>query len=91
MKTQGGFVKWIIVIIIALIVLGYYGIDVRKAAGSPMAKANIAYAKDIAGSTWNNYLKGSAEYGMKLVKDSAWPFIKAHCYPQLVCDVIGGK
>ncbi len=46
LKTNQGLIKWIVIIIIALLILGYYGVDVRKI---------ILY-------TWNTYLKSIVAY-----------------------------
>ena len=61
-KRQGGFVKMVILIIIALIILGYMGFDIRKAVESPVAKSNIEYTKEVVVYTWNTYLKGPIKY-----------------------------
>lgn len=62
MKTQKGFIKWILIIIIALIVLGYFGIDVREVIESPATQNNLNYAERIVSNVWHNYLKEPATY-----------------------------
>lgn len=47
-NNQQGFLKIIIIIVIALVVLGYYNVDVRKVVNSPMVRENLAYGKDMA-------------------------------------------
>ena len=71
MQTNKGFIKWIIIIVIALIALGYYGFDVRKAIDTPTTQKNLNYAKDIALDIWNSYLKESAIYIWKHVFDTS--------------------
>ena len=62
MNKDKGFVKLIIIIVIALIVLGYFGFDIKKAIESPVARTNIEYAKDATVYVWNKYLKGPVTY-----------------------------
>ncbi len=50
-------IKWIIISVIALVVLGALGFDVRKAIESPVARSNIEYAKDAVVYIWTTYLK----------------------------------
>jgi len=57
MKTNQGFIKWIIIIVIALIILSYYGFDVREAIESPTTQKNFNYVQQIVWNVWNNYLK----------------------------------
>ncbi|MES3031237.1 MAG: hypothetical protein V4697_02385 [Patescibacteria group bacterium] len=62
MNKEQGFIKLIIMIVVALIVLGYFGFDIKKAIESPVARTNIEYAKDATVYVWNKYLKGPATY-----------------------------
>ncbi len=57
-KTDQGFIKWIIIIIIALIILGYYGFDLRKAIEAPATQSNLTYVQQIVSNIWHNYLEG---------------------------------
>ncbi len=57
MKKDRGFIKWIIIIVIALIILGYYGFDVRHAVESPTTQDNLNYFKDLLIKLWENILK----------------------------------
>ncbi len=62
MKTNQGFIKWVVIIVIALIILGYYGFDLRKAIESPTNQNNFSYIQSVTYNVWNNYLKGPATY-----------------------------
>lgn len=55
-------IKWIIVLIIALIILGYFGFDIRKAVEAPVSQSNIEYIKNATIYVWNKYLEGPAKY-----------------------------
>lgn len=54
---SSGFVKTIIIIIIALIILGYFGYNVQDIVNSPTVQKNLNYAWDIVQYVWQNYLK----------------------------------
>src|SRR3989344_6917163 len=55
-KQQGGFIQLIIVLIIALIVLGYFGFNVQQIIQSPSVSGNLGYAWGLAMNLWSNYL-----------------------------------
>jgi hypothetical protein len=86
-KTNGGFIKWVIIIVIALIILGYYGFDVREAIESPTTQSNLIYAKQVVSNIWHNYLRVPTLY----IWSQIFEFIKAHCYPQFLCYIVGAK
>lgn len=54
---SSGFIKTIVVIVIALIILGYFGYNVQDIVNSPMVQKNLNYAWDLVQHVWNNYLK----------------------------------
>lgn len=55
-------IKWIIIIIIGLVILGYLGIDVKQAVQSPTSQSNIGYVKDVVVYVWTKYLETPAKY-----------------------------
>ena len=61
MKNKG-LVKMIIVIVIALIVLGYFGFDVKGIMGSDKVQGNLGYVWDFIKTFWNNYLAAPVIY-----------------------------
>ncbi len=62
MKTNQGLIKTILIIIIAIIILGYFGFDIRSAIESPTTKDNFNYVQKIVWQVWNNYLKDIVMY-----------------------------
>ena len=72
MNYTKGFIRLVIIIIIALIVLGYYGIDVKKAIQAPTTKSNLSYAEQIVSNVWHNYLEKPAKYLWKVFIDIVW-------------------
>jgi len=57
MKKNQGFIKWIILIVVALIILGYFGIDVKQVVESPTTQSNLNYLEQVASWLWHNILK----------------------------------
>ncbi|MDD5164984.1 MAG: hypothetical protein PHG25_00370 [Candidatus Pacebacteria bacterium] len=62
MTTNRGFIKWIIIIVIALLVLSYYGFSLRTLVDSPVTQDNIHYVATSTVSVWDKYLKNPATY-----------------------------
>lgn len=59
---RGGIVRTVLLIIVALIILGYFGFNLRDILKSPTVHDNLIYAKELTVTGWNKYLKGPAEY-----------------------------
>lgn len=72
MNTQQGFVKWVIIIIVALIVLGYFGFDIKKAIEAPTTQSNLTYVQKIVSNVWHNYLKKPAGYLWDIFVEYIW-------------------
>lgn len=53
MKTQQGFIKWILLLVVAVVILSYYGFDIQKAIESPTTQSNFNYLQKIAWNVWN--------------------------------------
>lgn len=51
-----GLIKAIILIIIALIILGWFGFDVQSIIESDRVQKNLHYVWGIVVSVWDNYL-----------------------------------
>ncbi len=61
-NKQNGFIKLIILIIIAIIVLSYFGFDLRSIIESPGTQDNLHYVWGGVITVWDNYLAGPAYY-----------------------------
>jgi hypothetical protein len=59
MKKRG-IINTIVLIVVALIILGYYKIDIRDIIQSPLAESNLNYARNV--TVWGI--------------DQAWKFIE---------------
>ncbi len=51
-----GLIKWIVIILIAVIVLSYFGFDLRAIIESDATQSNLEYPWGIGVLIWNNYL-----------------------------------
>lgn len=52
----------ILIILIGLLILGYFKIDLRSVAESPTSQSNFSYIKGLVVTVWTNYLAGPASY-----------------------------
>lgn len=55
-------IKWIVMAVIGLIILGYLGFDIRKAIDAPVTQTNLEYAKEAVSFVWTKYLSKPAVY-----------------------------
>ena len=60
--TNGGLIKTIVIIIVALLILSYFGFNLRNLANSPTTQDNFSYVWNAVSGVWNNYLKAPAIY-----------------------------
>jgi hypothetical protein len=72
MKNNQGLIKLLILLLIALIVLGYYGISVRQAVQNPTTQDNISYIWNGIVAVWNDYLKAPAGYLWNIFVNDIW-------------------
>jgi hypothetical protein len=55
-------IKWIIIALIAIIVLSFFGYDLKAIIESPLAQKNLNYAQSGVDYVWEGYLKGPITY-----------------------------
>jgi hypothetical protein len=72
MKSNRGLIKLLILILIALIVLGYYGFSVRQAVQNPTTQDNISYIWTGTVAVWNDYFKASATFLWNIFVNDIW-------------------
>ncbi|OHA26331.1 MAG: hypothetical protein A3C06_04805 [Candidatus Taylorbacteria bacterium RIFCSPHIGHO2_02_FULL_46_13] len=53
---QRGFVKTIILILIALIALSYFGIDLEQATKGPLFVKNVSFTWHVIEKVWTDYI-----------------------------------
>lgn len=56
-NKQRGIVRTIIIIVIALLVISYFGINLRQVATSPTSESNFSYVWGGVVYVWDNYLE----------------------------------
>lgn len=61
-NQKSGFIKLVIVIVIALIVLGYFGFNVSEILQSPSVSNNLNYVWGLAVTVWDRFLVVPATY-----------------------------
>ena len=57
-----GLIRTIILVVIALLILSYFGFNLRELADSDATQDNFGYVKTFVLNVWNNYLKRPALY-----------------------------
>ncbi|MFA6458943.1 MAG: hypothetical protein WCV79_00915 [Candidatus Paceibacterota bacterium] len=78
-KNNGerGLVKMIVLIVIALIILGYFGFNLREIVSSPTVHDNLIYFKEVVINVWNSYLKTPVMFLVDAFIKFVWdPFLK---------------
>jgi len=61
-NEKGGLVKFIIIIIVAIIVLSYFGFNLRSVVESPTTQGNLSYVWGGVVYVWSGYLERPASY-----------------------------
>ena len=56
LPAQKGFVKLVLLIVIALVVLGFFGYNLRDIVNSPTVHDNLAYVWDLVVKFWDTFL-----------------------------------
>jgi len=59
-NTQGGLIKMIIIIIIAIAILSWYGVDIKEFFNSPQVQKNFSYVWSFITDIWSNYIQEPA-------------------------------
>ncbi len=60
--SRGGLLRTVIFIIIILLVLSYFGLNIRAIVNSPAGQENFTYVQEIMINVWQNYLKKPVIY-----------------------------
>lgn len=58
-------IKYIILALVAIIILSFFGYDLKAIIEAPITQNNLHYAGGGVTYVWNNYLKGPIEYFWK--------------------------
>jgi len=66
---QKGIIKTIVIVLIGIVFLSYFGIDLEQATKSDLLRKNLSYSWEVVKSTWNNYIVGSVDRVVTSVKN----------------------
>ncbi len=58
-------IKYIILALVAIIILSFFGYDLKAIIEAPITQNNLQYASGGVSYVWNEYLKGPIEYVYK--------------------------
>lgn len=61
-NSNGGFIRLILIIIILLIVLGFFGVDIENIVESELVQKNLNYVFGFAITIWSDYLMDPITY-----------------------------
>lgn len=77
LRKNQGLIGIIILIVIGIFALSYFGISLRQISESDTGKENIGFVKEIFTNVWDSYLKDPAEYIWNTIwLEFAWhPFV----------------
>jgi len=59
---ERGLIKMILIIIAALLIISYFGINLRDLVNAPTTQDNITYVATTTVTVWDSYLKVPATY-----------------------------
>ena len=62
MNRKGGFIQLIIIIVIGLLILSYFGISLQGVVESPVGQSNLHYVTNGISYVWVNYLSVPFDY-----------------------------
>ena len=61
-STNRGFIKLILLIVVALLVLSYFGFSLRDLINRPVTQDNFGYVASTTTTFWGKYLEKPASY-----------------------------
>lgn len=57
-NNQQGFIKYIILIVIAILILSYFGFDIKQTVESDQSRSNLSYVWGLVTYVWDHFLAG---------------------------------
>lgn len=68
MKNQNkGFIKYIILIIIGILILSYFGFDIKGTVESDQSRSNLSYVWGLVVYIWDHFLAGPVIWVWKTI------------------------
>ena len=74
--SERGFLKLIILIVIGLIILGYFGLNIHEILAKPVVHDNLVYFWDLLKTLWSDYLVGPATWIWDNIIGFLWELFK---------------
>ncbi len=71
-STNRGFINMIILVVVVILVLSYFGYNLRSIVNSPNTQDNFSYVGGSVVDIWNNFLKTPATYLYGVFVDLIW-------------------
>lgn len=71
-SNKGGFIKLLVTLIIALIILSYFGFDLKKIVEAPLTQQNLNYFYDILKNIWNYIYDGAVYVWNEIIINIFW-------------------
>jgi len=72
-EVSRGLVKTVIMIVVALLILSYFGLNIRTIVNSPAGQENFSYAQELMVKVWDGFLKKPVMYLWKdIFLDLIW-------------------
>jgi hypothetical protein len=62
LSEKRGFIKLLIIIFIGIIVISYFGFDIRSIVESPQSQSNLGYVWGFLTNIWTTYLMQPVTY-----------------------------
>jgi len=72
MNTQSGLIQWIILIIIAVLVLSYFGFSLRDLGEDETTQDNFSFITEWLSFIWENYLREPAVWIWENIISFIW-------------------
>jgi hypothetical protein len=76
MKTNQGLIRTILFIVIIIIVISYFGFDLKDIINDPQTQSNFSFIWDFLVNLWNNYLKVPAMWIWNHLLLPLWEILK---------------
>ena len=77
LSQNRGLIRTIVLIVIALLILSYFGLNLRDIVNSPAGKDNFSFTQEVMIKIWS-YIKGPVTYLWHIFIDLIWnPAIEA--------------
>ncbi len=60
--VRGGLIRTVLIIIVVLLILSYFGLNIRDIVNSPTGRDNFSYTQELMIKVWDKYLEKPVTY-----------------------------